>query len=154
MDLYQILMQDHRLTEQIFCDIEKTTAAEVQRREQLFANLRSGLEAHNVVEETMFYLEIERLSAMRELAGDAFDEHAEIDAILQEVAELPTDKVEWSERIAELKIVVQEHVRKEEDRIFPAARNLLDDARAEELGRRIEEMKQQRPWSVGATGSQ
>ena len=143
MNLYQILMQDHRLTDQIFSDIEKTTAAEVRRREQLFADLRKGLEAHNVVEENIFYPEIESLSATRELVGDAFDEHAEIDAILQEIAELPTDKDEWSERITELKVVVQEHVRKEEDRIFPAARYLLDEARAEELGRRIEEMKQQ-----------
>ena len=154
MNLYQILMQDHRLTDQIFSDIEKTTAAEVRRREQLFADLRKGLETYNVVEENIFYPEIESLSATRELVGDAFDEHAEIDAILQEIAELPTDKDEWSERIAELKVVVQEHVRKEEDRIFPAARNLLDEARAEELGRRIEEMKQQPPWSAGATGSQ
>jgi hemerythrin superfamily protein len=154
MDLYQILTQDHRLTDQIFSDIEKTTPAEARRREQLFADLRKGLEAHNVVEENMFYPEIESFSATRELVGDAFDEHAEIDAILQEIAELPTDKDEWPERIAELKVVVQEHVRKEEDRIFPAARNLLDEARAEELGRRIEEMKQQSPWSAGATGSQ
>jgi hemerythrin superfamily protein len=154
MDLYQILMQDHRLTDQIFSDIEKTTAAEVRRREQLFADLRKGLEAHNVVEENIFYPEIERLSATRELAGDAFDEHAEIEAILQEIAELPTDKDEWSEQIAELKVVVEEHVRKEENRIFPAARNLFDEARAEELGRRIEEMKQQPSRSTSATGSQ
>ena len=154
MDLYQILMRDHRLTDQIFSDIEKTTAAEVRRREQLFADLQKGLEAHNVVEENIFYPEIERLSATRELAGDAFDEHAEIDAILQEIAELPTDKDEWSEQIAELKVVVEEHVRKEENRIFPAARNLFDEVRAEELGRRIEEMKQQPSRSTSATGSQ
>lgn len=40
MDLYQILMRDHRLTEQIFSEIERTTATEVRRREQLFDNLR------------------------------------------------------------------------------------------------------------------
>ena len=46
MDLYQILMRDHRLTEQIFSDFEKTMAAEVRCRERLFENLRKGLEAH------------------------------------------------------------------------------------------------------------
>jgi hypothetical protein len=65
MDLFQILMQDHRLTDQIFSDIEKTTPVEVRRREQLFADLRKGLETHNVVEENIFYPEIERLSATR-----------------------------------------------------------------------------------------
>src|SRR5262249_3578431 len=138
----------------IFSDIEKTTAAEVRRREQLFADLRKGLETYNVVEENIFYPEIESLSATRELVGDAFDEHAEIDAILQEIAELPTDKDEWPERIPELKVFVKEPARKEKARISPAARNPPDEARAEELGRRIEEMKQQPPWSAGATGSQ
>ncbi|MBV9375076.1 MAG: hemerythrin domain-containing protein [Alphaproteobacteria bacterium] len=73
MDLYQILMQDHCRTDQIFSVIEKTTAAEAQSREQLFADLRKGLEAHNVVEENIFYPELERFSATRELVGDAFD---------------------------------------------------------------------------------
>jgi hemerythrin superfamily protein len=108
MDLYKILMRDHRLTEQMFSDIERTTAADVRLREQLFADLRKGLEAHNVVEENIFYPEIERLSATRELVADAFDEHAEIDAILQEIAEIPANKDEWPERIVELKDVVQE----------------------------------------------
>ena len=143
MDLYQILMRDHRLTEQIFSEIEKTTATEVRRREQLFDNLRKGLEAHGVVEENIFYPEIEKLSPTRELVGDAFEEHAEIGAILQEIGELPADKDEWLDRINELKEVVQEHVCKEEDRMFPVARNLLDEARAEDLGRQIQEIKQQ-----------
>jgi alcohol dehydrogenase len=39
---------------------------------------------------------------------------------------------------------VQEHVRKEEDKMFPAARKELDESRAEELGRQILEMKQEK----------
>ena len=144
MDVYEILMRDHRLTEQIFSDIEKTTTAEVRRREQLFDDLRKGLEAHSVVEENIFYPEIEESSATRELVADAFDEHAEIDAILQEIAGLPVDKEEWLGRITELKQVVQEHVRKEEGQMFPAARILLDEARTEDLGRQIQKMRQQR----------
>ena len=80
----------------------------------------------------------------KDLAADAFDEHAEIDAILQEIAGLPVDKEEWLGRITELKQVVQEHVRKEEGRMFPAARILLDEARTEDLGRQIQKMRQQR----------
>ena len=39
--------------------------------------------------------------------------------------------------------VLREHVRKKEERMFPAARNLLDGRRADELGRQIEELKGQ-----------
>jgi hemerythrin-like domain-containing protein len=53
-----------------------------------------------------------------------------------------TNKSDWLEKISELKDVVQRHVRREEDMMFPAARKELDESRAEELGRQILEMKQ------------
>jgi hemerythrin-like domain-containing protein len=52
------------------------------------------------------------------------------------------DKPEWLERISELKDLVQRHINIEENKMFPAARKLLDNRRAEELGRQIEELKQ------------
>ena len=44
--------------------------------------------------------------------------------------------------IKELEEVLLEYVRKEENKMFPAARKELDDSRAEQLGRQIEELKQ------------
>jgi alcohol dehydrogenase len=71
----------------------------------------------------------------------------------RKISELPTNNAEWLERIQELRGVVHEHVRKEEDRMFPAARQELDQSRAEELGRQIIEMKQKvRPDSGQANG--
>jgi hypothetical protein len=46
------------------------------------------------------------------------------------------------EKISELKGVVQRHVRRQEEMMFPAARKELDERLAEELGRQILEMKQ------------
>ena len=39
-------------------------------------------------------------------------------------------------QINELKDVVQRHVHREENKMFPAARKELDESRAEELGRK------------------
>ena len=144
MDVYQILMQDHRTVEQIFIEIEQTDDREVERREQLFGKLRVALEAHTVVEENLFYPEIEKYPATKELVAEAFDEHAEFEQTLQQISELPTDRADWLEMIKELEEVVQEHVRKEEDKMFPAARKELDESRAEELGRQILEMKREK----------
>src|ERR1700756_5684365 len=76
MDVYQILMQDHRTVEQIFIDIEQTDDREAERREQLFGKLRLALEAHTVVEENLFYPEIEKYPATKELVAEAFRAHA------------------------------------------------------------------------------
>jgi hypothetical protein len=102
MDVYQILMQDHRTVEKIFVEIEATTDSEVERRELLFRKLRKVVEGHTVVEENILYPEIERYPATKELVAEAFDEHADFEETLQEISELPTDKNEWLERINEL----------------------------------------------------
>jgi hemerythrin-like domain-containing protein len=52
-----------------------------------------------------------------------------------------TNKDDWLEKINELKDVVQRHVHREEDKMFPAAREELNESRAKELGRQILEMK-------------
>ena len=144
MDVYQILMQDHRTVEQMFIEIEQTDDREVERREQLFGKLRVALEAHTVVEENLFYPEIDKYPAIKEMVAEAFDEHADFEHTLQQISELPTDKPDWLGMIKELEEVVQEHVHKEEDKMFPAARKELDESRAEELGRQILEMKQEK----------
>jgi hemerythrin-like domain-containing protein len=38
--------------------------------------------------------------------------------------------------------LIEEHVHKEEHKIFPAAQRELDQSRGEELGRQIQQMKQ------------
>jgi iron-sulfur cluster repair protein YtfE (RIC family) len=141
MDVYQTLLQDHQTIQQILSKIEKTNVSESERRELLFSTLREKLEAHEILEETVFYPEIDKFPIAGELVNVAFEEHAEFDAILQEISELPVDKLEWLERVAELKYLVQQHIINEENRMFPAARKELPDSRAEQRGRKIEELK-------------
>jgi iron-sulfur cluster repair protein YtfE (RIC family) len=139
MDVFQRLIQDHRIAEQRFAEIEKTSEKEADRRELLFAKLREELEAHEVFEEEYLYPEIDEVLSAKAVVGEALDEHAEFDAILQEISAIPANKGEWLERICELKEMVQKHVRKEEEKMFPVARSKLARGRAEELGRKNQE---------------
>jgi hypothetical protein len=84
MDVFQWLIQDHRIAEQRFAEIEKTSEKEEERRELLFAKLREGLEAHEVLEEEYLYPEIDEVSSAKAVVAEALDEHAEFDAILQD----------------------------------------------------------------------
>ena len=141
MDVYQILMQDHRTVEQMFIEIEQTDDREVERRQRLFGKLRTALEGHTLVEENLFYPEIDKYLASIELVAEAFEEHAEFEYTRQQISELPTNKADWLEMIRELEAAVREHVQKEEGKMFPAARKELDESRAEKLGWQILEMK-------------
>ena|SRR5215472_5850946 len=142
MDVYQVLMKDHRSVDELFREIEKSDDREVKGREQLFARLRKELEDHTLIEEDVFYPLIEKLRGTKVLVEQSFEEHAGFEAILQEISEMPANKDDWLQKISELKDVVQRHVRREEDMMFPAARKEVDESRAEELGRQILEMKQ------------
>jgi hemerythrin superfamily protein len=142
MDIYEMLMQDHRLIEELFSEIEQTRDEEVEQRELLFTRLQKALENHEIMEENIFYPEIEKYPETKELLAQAFDDHANFDAILQEIREMRTNKGDWLERISELKDVVQRHMREQEDKMFQLARAKLGKSRAEELGRQIQELKQ------------
>jgi len=82
MDVYQTLLQDHQTIWQILSNIEKTNVSEAERRELLFSTLREKLEAHEILEETVFYPEIDKFPIAGELVNVAFEEPTEFDAIL------------------------------------------------------------------------
>jgi iron-sulfur cluster repair protein YtfE (RIC family) len=139
MDVFEELIRDHRITEQRFAEIEQTTDRELERRQELFHELRAGFEAHELFEEEILYPEFDQMPATKLAIGDAFEAHAELDGILQEIETTPANDTEWIGRIRELKSRMQEHMRAEEEKIFSVARMELLKTRAEELGRRFQE---------------
>ena len=142
MDVFEELIQDHRVTEQRFAEIEQTTDRELERRQGLFRELRAGFESHELFEEEILYPEFDQLLSTKSAIGDAFEAHAELDGLLQEIEGTPANNAGWIERIRELKSRMQEHMRAEEENIFPVARLELAKTRAEELGRRFLERNQ------------
>jgi hypothetical protein len=55
MDVYQILIQDHRTIAERFKEIAGTSNKEAQRRKQLFCDLWIALEDHEITEENDFF---------------------------------------------------------------------------------------------------
>jgi|HubBroStandDraft_6_1064221.scaffolds.fasta_scaffold730578_2 iron-sulfur cluster repair protein YtfE (RIC family) len=144
MNAFEILINDHRAVEKLFEKIGNSGKSALKTRERLFEKLREELELHTQVEERIFYPEIQKLPGAKELVPDALEEHAEVKQMLRQIAKLSPDQHEWSDRIEELKQAVQHHVKDEEHEMFPAAREEMDEQRAEDLGRRIRQMKKQK----------
>jgi hemerythrin superfamily protein len=151
MDVYQILIQDHRTIAKMFEEIAATSNREGEQRKQLFSDLWSALEEHEITEENDFLPELIEASsfssetsknaAIKELVSEIFDDHSDFEAIFQQISNLSTESDVWLERINELGALVREHARQEDDKLFPAARSVLDQSRAEEIGRQIEEKR-------------
>ena len=138
MDVFEKLMQDHRILGRCFAEIERTSDKDAARREQFFQELQAKLEAHEMFEEEVVYPEIDQIPQAASMIGEAYESHAEFDGIAQELSYVHVTDSEWIRRIRELKELIQEHARMEEERLFPAARAGLAETRAGELGRQFE----------------
>jgi iron-sulfur cluster repair protein YtfE (RIC family) len=147
MDVYQILIQDHRTIAKMFKEIAGTSNKEPERRKQLFSDLWIALEDHEITEENDFLPVLVEASSfssdagvtatIKELVAELFDDHSDFEATFQQISKLAPNNDEWLERVNGLGSLVREHAHKEEDKLFPAARRELDQTRAEEIGRQI-----------------
>ena len=142
MDLYQMLIQDHRTVDDLFEKIEKSGEGASKTRQQLFDKLRQELELHTQVEERIVYPDFKKHSGVKDFIGEALEEHGEVKKMLQQLGRMEPGEKDWSAKIAELKNAVQHHVREEEHEIFPAARKEIGEQEADDLARRVQEMKQ------------
>jgi hemerythrin-like domain-containing protein len=155
MDVYQILIQDHQMIAKMFEQIADTSNVEAEHRKQLFSDLWTALENHELTEENDFLPELveassfspdaDKNAAIKELVAEFFDDHSDFEGIFQQISHLSTASDEWLERVNELGDLVREHARKEEDELFPAARRELDQTRGGEIGRQIQERRMIQP---------
>ena len=154
MDVYQILIQDHRTIAKMFKEIAGTSNKEAERRKQLFCDLWIALENHEITEENDFLPVLVEASSfssdagvtatLKEFVAELFDDHSDFETTFQQISHLSTNNDEWLERVSELGSLVREHAHKEEDKLFPAARRELDQTRAEEIGGQIQSRSRER----------
>ena len=147
MDVYQILIQDHRTIAKMFEEISGTSNKDPERRKQLFSDPWTALEDHETTEEDDFLPVLVEASSfssdagvtttIKEFVAELFDDHSDFEATFQQISKLSPNNDEWLERVNGLGSLVREHAHKEEDKLFPAARRELDQTRAEEIGRQI-----------------
>jgi uncharacterized protein YejL (UPF0352 family) len=105
MDVYQILIQDHHRIADMFEVIARTSTTEAERRRQLFSDLWTILEDHEITEENDLLLVINEASSfctnaeinatIKKMVAQSFDDHADFEAILQQISRLPASDDEW-----------------------------------------------------------
>ncbi|HEV2827216.1 MAG TPA: hemerythrin domain-containing protein [Pyrinomonadaceae bacterium] len=141
MNAFALLKADHKKVAGILEKLDSTTERGVKTREELFAQLKSELDVHARIEETIFYPALEEAKETRDITLEAFEEHRLVKQLLAELEEMSKDQEEWTAKFTVLKENVEHHVEDEEGEMFPKARKVLSEQQAEELGTRLEEAK-------------
>jgi len=143
MNAFQLLKQDHQTVSGIFQQLEPTTERAEKTRTELFAKLKEELDIHAQIEETIFYPAIKQAAETREIVLEGFEEHHVIKTLLGELDSMPVDTEEWAAKLKVLQENVEHHVEEEEGEMFQKARQVITEEEINELGERMEELKNQ-----------
>ncbi|HLN99922.1 MAG TPA: hemerythrin domain-containing protein [Pyrinomonadaceae bacterium] len=143
MNVFALLKADHKKVAGIMEKLDSTTERGVKTREELFTQLKTELDVHARIEETIFYPALEEADETRDITLEAFEEHRLVKQLLGELESMNKDQEEWTAKFTVLKENVEHHVEEEEGDMFPKARKVLSDKQAEALGTRMEEAKKQ-----------
>lgn len=142
--IYELLHRDHEKVKRALNRILDTSERAKKTRETLFSEIKADLELHTKFEEEVFYPEFrkaKRDAEARQEIKDALEEHDEAKGMLAEIAGMDKTSEAFVEKIGALKEALEHHISDEEDEMFPQAKSAMDDAAAEAMGKRYQDMK-------------
>ena len=139
MDAFQLLKADHRKVAQLFDQLE---SAGGRAKLQVFEQIRTELELHTLIEETIFYPALEKPKETHDLTLEAYEEHDVVKKLLRDLSGSRTANDEWEAQAKVLRENVEHHVEEEENELFPKAEDVLTQDDIENLGDRMAAEKQ------------
>lgn len=146
MDALELLKSDHDRLKGLFDEARASESEKKQRA--IFNSIRSELELHSMIEETVFYPTFRKYGEFNEIVERSFREHQEVKALINEIARLPQDSGQLGTRLQTLIDRVENHVREEEGEFFPMVRKLMRRPEREQLGRHLQAAKQERSMAA------
>lgn len=137
MEIFAVIRNDHERLRGMIRELCDASNASEQRRDALFTPFKTELTAHHQAEEAVLYAHMKDIEETRKEVLEALNEHHLVVVLLDELAIMPKGSDEWFAKFEVLRELVEHHLKEEEDEFFAAAREVIDDARAQELGRQM-----------------
>ncbi|HVF67592.1 MAG TPA: hemerythrin domain-containing protein [Pyrinomonadaceae bacterium] len=153
MNAFQLLKEDHKKVSGIFQQLEPTTERAEKTRTELFAKLNEELSIHAQIEEQIFYPAIKQAAETREIVLEGFEEHHVVKILLKELESMPVDTEQWAAKLKVLQENVEHHVEEEEGEMFPKTQDVLSEDEINQLGVRMEELKNQLKQQTRSAGA-
>ena len=131
-DIFDRLKQDHDRHRVLLDRIAGTGEASAERA-SLFEEFKVEVTAHAAAEEETLYATMLAREELRHDAVHSVSEHKEIGDMLEELAELDPASSAWMAKFETLRHDYTHHIDEEEEEMFPAAADGLDDSKVVEL---------------------
>lgn len=140
-DAVAMLKRDHRKLEELFEQGEKTSTRSRRQRIELLRRIAAELEAHESIEEKVFYPALKRHAKARDIVLEGYQEHHVADILVEELHALPPSDERWAAKFKVLKENIEHHIEEEEGEMFRTARAVLSARQLQALGVRMKAMK-------------
>ena len=134
------LREDHERIGGLFQRMRQQTDGSAERRGNLARALGYELSAHAAFEEAVFYPAVREGDDVTQLVAEAVSELHAAEDIVERLQEMEPASAEFTQTLGELEAAVVEHLRREEDEIFPLALKVIGRDEAEEMSERHEAM--------------
>src|SRR5256886_13023572 len=146
VDAISLLKKDHEKVRGLLEKLESAADKGDGRAEKLLAQVDREVKIHSQVEEEIFYpafKEAARTKEENKLFFEAQEEHHVVDMVMPEVHDAEGGNEDFAAKTKVLKDLIEHHAGEEEKQMFPKARKLMGRRELQELGRRIQERKQE-----------
>lgn len=138
-DWFDALKTEHRQVDAVFKLLEKTTEKDKNKRKAGIQKIEYALTKHGVEEENVIYPAL-RQADQEAAAKHLYDDHADIKTFLFELKEMEKDDPQWLPKLRAFHALIQEHVREEEEEIYPAFKAKLTDEQNTKLSKSMHAM--------------
>lgn len=140
MDALELLRTDHQTVKELFEKAEGNNNEKQQK--QLFERIKTELETHTHIEETVFYPAVEKIDELKDMVLESLEEHKQVKTLLREMENLSNDSEKFEPKLKVLMENVEHHAVEEEERkMFPKLRKFMNNEELEQLGRELEAAK-------------
>jgi iron-sulfur cluster repair protein YtfE (RIC family) len=142
MDAIQFLKQEHEKAKAAFGKVLK---AAPETRGQLWTKLQPELEAHEQIEDACLYEPLLRDAATTDskLADWRKTHQNEVDKVeglIKAMRTLEPEATTWLTKLKAVHASLEDHIREEEQDIFPRISKVWDEAKLKQAGTDLEEM--------------
>jgi hemerythrin-like domain-containing protein len=129
------LTREHEATLAAIDKLLATSIDHPQRRTVQLAAIKHMIGKHALQEENVIYPMLARESG--DATGALNKEHGQVKAMLFELSRMDKADVGFATTLAQLRTALEEHMREEEDVLFPALRERLSEAENRKLTREM-----------------
>jgi hemerythrin superfamily protein len=141
MDVLTFLKDEHDEAKAIFKKLEDAEGASASR---LWEQLKDMLQLHEEMEETLFYPQLKKEEAAKDLILESYQEHHVMDMLQDEISQLKPSAEAWQPKIKVLQENTEHHIEEEEKELFPKVRKIWDADQRTTVGRQMQDMKAKR----------